>query len=105
MYCLSKNCHSPFFRSSFFRGTDFAPILHTNPRCVMKNKDLLKKIAKLETANDQLAAELNYLEKLTRALGFAEGLKTLKAAALEMLEETDPKKGSKSESDWDSEGF
>jgi hypothetical protein len=52
----------------------------------MKSKDLLKKIAKLETVNDQLAAELNYLEKLARALGFAEGLKTLKAAAVEMLE-------------------
>ena len=52
----------------------------------MKNKDLLKKIAKLETINDQLAAELHYLEQLARSLGFAEGLKTLKAAALEMLE-------------------
>lgn len=57
----------------------------------MKNKDLLKKIAKMESINDQLAAELNYLEHLARALGFAEGLKTLKAAALEMLE-TDQKK-------------
>lgn len=61
-----------------------------------KNKDLLKKIAKLETINDQLAAELHYLEKLARALGFAEGLKTLKAAALEMLE-TDHKRDQKSE--------
>ncbi len=52
----------------------------------MKHKDLLKKLAKLETANDQLAAEIHYLEKLTRSLGFAEGLKTLKAAAIEMLE-------------------
>ncbi len=67
----------------------------------MKNKDLLKKIAKLETINDQLAAELNYLEHLARALGFVEGLKTLKAAALEMLE-TDPKKEVKTDSDWDS---
>jgi len=57
----------------------------------MKHKDLIRKIAKLETVNDQLAAEIQYLEKLTRALGFAEGLKTLKAAALEMLE-TDQKK-------------
>lgn len=62
----------------------------------MKQKDLLKKIAKLETQNDQIAAELNYLEHLARALGFAEGLKTLKAAALEMLE-TDHKKESKTE--------
>jgi uncharacterized protein YunC (DUF1805 family) len=52
----------------------------------MKHQDLIKKIAKLETINDQLSAEIQYLEKLTRALGFAEGLKTLKAAALEMLE-------------------
>lgn len=66
----------------------------------MKNKDLLKKIAKLETMNDQLAAELNYLERLTKALGFAEGLKTLKAAALEMLA-IDQKKEVKTENDWD----
>jgi hypothetical protein len=52
----------------------------------MKHKVLLNKLAKLETVNDQLAAEIHYLEQLTRALGFAEGLKTLKAAALEMLE-------------------
>lgn len=62
----------------------------------MKHKDLLKKLAKLETVNDQLAAEIHYLEKLTRALGFAEGLKTLKAAAVEMLE-AEAKKGTKSE--------
>ncbi|PIS02020.1 MAG: hypothetical protein COT85_07725 [Chlamydiae bacterium CG10_big_fil_rev_8_21_14_0_10_42_34] len=67
----------------------------------MKNKDLLKKIAKLETINDQLAAELHYLEHLAKALGFAEGLKTLKAAALEMLE-SDPTKEVKTDSDWDS---
>ena len=67
----------------------------------MKHKDLLKKIAKLETANDQLAAELHYLEHLAKAPGFAEGLKTLKAAALEMLE-TDQKKGVKADGDWDS---
>ena len=62
----------------------------------MKDKTLLKKLAKLETLNDQLSAELSYLEKLTRALGFVEGLKTLKAAAIEMLE-ADQKKGVKSE--------
>ena len=57
----------------------------------IKQTDLVKKLAKLETINDQLAAELHYLDKLARALGFAEGLKTLKSAALEMLE-TDQKK-------------
>lgn len=58
----------------------------------MKEQTLLKKIAKLETVNDQLSAELFYLEKLTRSLGFAEGLKTLKSAAIDMLEE-DQKNG------------
>ncbi len=57
----------------------------------MKEQALQKKIARLETVNDQLTAELHYLEKLTRSLGFAEGIKTLKAAALDMLE-TDNKK-------------
>ena len=66
----------------------------------MKNKTLLKKIAKLESINDQINAEIAFLEHLARALGFAEGLKTLKAAAIEMLE-TDYKKEVKNENDWD----
>ena len=57
----------------------------------MKHQDLLKRIAKLETLNDQLAAEIQFLEALTRTLGFAQGLKTLKEAALEMIQ-TDKKK-------------
>lgn len=57
----------------------------------MKNKDMIRKLAKLETINDQLAAEIHYLDQLARALGFAEGLKTLKSAALEMLEEDQKK--------------
>jgi hypothetical protein len=64
----------------------------------MKHVDLLKKIAKLETVNDQLTAELHYLEQLTRSLGFAEGLKTLKSAALEMLQ-AEQKKGIKTDSE------
>jgi hypothetical protein len=66
----------------------------------MKYADLLKKIAKLETVNDQLTAELHYLEQLSKALGFQDGLKTLKAAALEMLA-ADKKKAPKTEIDWD----
>ena len=53
----------------------------------MKEKTLLKKIAKLESINDQLASELAYLERLAKSLGFAEGLKTLKEAALELLQQ------------------
>ena len=52
----------------------------------MEYQKLIQKLAKLESINDQLAAELDYLERLTRTLGFAEGIKTLKAAALEMIE-------------------
>ena len=62
----------------------------------MRNKELSKKIAKLESMNDQLSAEIHFLESLTRALGFAEGLKTLKEAALEMIE-ADNKRKIKSE--------
>jgi hypothetical protein len=66
---------------------------------VVKEKNLLKKIAKLETINDQLSSEINYLEKLTRALGFAEGLKTLKSAALDMLESDHKKEKPKTNCD------
>ncbi|MDP1608620.1 MAG: hypothetical protein Q8L98_04825 [Chlamydiales bacterium] len=62
----------------------------------MKYKTLLKKVAKLESVNDQLATEISYLESLTKSLGFAQGLKTLKEAALELLEQ-DQRKSSKRE--------
>lgn len=62
----------------------------------MRHKTLLKKLAKLESINDQLASELSYLEGLTKSLGFAEGLKTLKEAAIELLQQ-DGKKRSKAE--------
>ena len=61
----------------------------------MKNSDQTKKLAKLETINDQLAAEISYLDQLARSLGFAEGLKTLKSAALEMLESDRKRKDNK----------
>lgn len=58
----------------------------------MKNKELLSKLASLETINDQLSAEIQYLDSIARELGFVEGLKTLKEAALEMIEEKKQKK-------------
>jgi hypothetical protein len=79
-------------RTSWWHGFCNISLYTQERRWVMKEKEMIKKIAKLETVNDQLAAEIHYLEQLTRALGFAEGLKTLKAAALEMLE-SDYKKG------------
>ena len=53
----------------------------------MENKLLLQKIAKLESQNDQLQAELKYLDTISRKLGFSKGIKTLKIAAEELLKE------------------
>ncbi|NGX28758.1 MAG: hypothetical protein K940chlam1_00945 [Candidatus Anoxychlamydiales bacterium] len=55
----------------------------------MDKKDLLAKLAKLETINDQLVTELEYLDLLVRQIGFENGLTTLKSAALELIEEND----------------
>ena len=48
------------------------------------DQDILqRKIAKLESLYDQLQSEMNYLDSLLKEVGFEEGLKTLKEAALE----------------------
>ena len=52
----------------------------------MDEEKLLKKIAKLESLCDQLQSEMNYLNQILIEVGFEEGLKTLKAAALELLD-------------------
>ena len=48
----------------------------------------MTRLAQLESLNDQLVAELRYLDQLARAVGFEDGLESLKAAALEVLENT-----------------
>ncbi|KAG6559053.1 hypothetical protein RHABOEDO_000513 [Candidatus Rhabdochlamydia oedothoracis] len=53
----------------------------------MKKEELLKKISELESVNDQLQTELRYLDILLKEIGFVEGLKTLKFAAKEMIEQ------------------
>jgi len=54
----------------------------------MDNTESLKRrISELESINDQLTAELRYLDRLLKEVGFEEGLSTLKFAALELLEE------------------
>ena len=57
-----------------------------------EKEQLLKKIAKLESICDQLQSEMNYLDQLLMNVGFEEGLKTLKAAALELIERKNPPK-------------
>lgn len=50
---------------------------------------LEKKIAYLEFINDQLASEIQYVDRLLRLIGFPEGLETIKSAAQEVIEEED----------------
>lgn len=52
----------------------------------MEKKDLVRKVSRLESVNDQLVAEIRYLDQIARKLGFCDGLKTLKAAAIELIE-------------------
>lgn len=47
--------------------------------------ELLQIIARLESLNDQMQTELTNVDALLRAVGFDEGLTTLKSAALECL--------------------
>ncbi len=56
----------------------------------MINKDpekekLLTTISELESLNDQLISELRFLDDLLKKVGFAEGLKTLKSAAEDLI--------------------
>jgi hypothetical protein len=57
----------------------------------MEKEPLLKRISELETLNDQLVAELNYLDRLLKEVGFENGLLTLKMAAQELLDEEQPR--------------
>ena len=53
----------------------------------MERDKMLKRLSELETLNDQLLTELNYLDQLLKQIGFEQGLLTLKAAAQELIEE------------------
>lgn len=52
----------------------------------MTKKQLLKKVAYLESINDHLLTELGYLDQLMRLVGFAGGLETVKVTAKELYE-------------------
>jgi hypothetical protein len=56
----------------------------------MEKEQLQKRISELETLNDQLVAEINYLDRLLKEVGFENGLLTLKMAAQELLDEEHP---------------
>lgn len=50
-------------------------------------EQLKKRISELESINDQLLAEMQYLDQLLKEVGFENGLQTLKKAALELLDQ------------------
>jgi hypothetical protein len=52
-----------------------------------REEQLKHRICELESINDQLSTEIRYLDQLLRKIGFEEGLKTLKWAALELLQQ------------------
>ena len=52
----------------------------------MTKKDLIKKVAQLESVNDHLITELSYIDHLMRSVGFSGGLETVKLTAQELFE-------------------
>ena len=46
---------------------------------------LEKQIALLESVNDQLSAEVSYIDALMRLIGFSQGIQTVKATAEEII--------------------
>ena len=50
----------------------------------MKEQDFKRRIAYLESINDQLNTELRYIDALLKSIGFTEGLETVKCAAQEL---------------------
>lgn len=52
----------------------------------MTKSQLLKKIAILESINDQLSTEVTHIDYLMRLVGFSEGLQTIKATAQEIID-------------------
>ena len=52
----------------------------------MNKADMIKKISRLESANDQLESEIIYIDNLLRSVGFPQGLASAKEVAMELLE-------------------
>jgi hypothetical protein len=51
----------------------------------MTKAEMQKKIAYLESINDQLSTEVTYVDQLMKMVGFAGGLITMKATAEEII--------------------
>ncbi|MCB1149628.1 MAG: hypothetical protein KDK48_05620 [Chlamydiia bacterium] len=55
----------------------------------MDEKELEQEIARLESINDHLRTEIEYIDELLRQSGFTRGLESLKEVALEMIQSPD----------------
>lgn len=53
----------------------------------MTKLQLMKKIARLESINDQLLTEVSELDQLMRMVGFSEGIRSVKMTAKEILDD------------------
>jgi hypothetical protein len=53
----------------------------------MTKAQLLKKIALLESVNDQLLTEVCQLDQLMRMVGFSEGIQSVKTTAKEIIDQ------------------
>lgn len=53
----------------------------------MTRDQMMKRISELESLNDQLLTEIRYLDSLLKEVGFEDGLKTLKFAAEELIDQ------------------
>lgn len=52
----------------------------------MTKAQLMRKIAILESVNDQLKTEVDNIDNLMRLLGFSEGLESVKRSAKEIID-------------------
>jgi hypothetical protein len=50
-------------------------------------QELIQKLAQLESFNDQILSELEFLNQLLKQVGFVDGIEGLKAAAQDLLNE------------------
>lgn len=57
----------------------------------MTKNQLLKKIARLESLNDHLSSEIEYMDKLMKLVGFIGGLEGIKLTAQHLLAEEESK--------------
>ena len=60
----------------------------------MNKAQLEKKIARLEFIQDQLEAELHYIDNLLKSVGFPQGIASAKEVALELLQQLEHEESS-----------